>query len=294
MMDSLISFTKNVQVQLGRDRERMKKIFAFLLVASLLLGCGSKDPESIIIHGKMTKWPSIYIKESVDFFIHNPVWSSENSRSVNVSGKVPFRGDSANVTFQARLQENDSLWTTSWLLDGRPADSLETEELYDGMAFAFAEGTVAFMKYTLDHPFVKELDKAAQVDLGIAGLKCFRYVMSPQKFKTLDSIASLKFSIAQGECFAKKASHPDVVEMYSGMVRTSRMMLMNVGLPEPINTYENNLMEKDSVLLNYLKSNGVNVDSLLSAKSVSITDSTQKLPSGAEDSLRSTPAMRMD
>lgn len=242
----------------------------------------------------MAKWPSIYIKESAEFFINNPVWSAQNSRSVDVSGRVPFRGDSANVTFQARLQENDSLWATSWLLEGRPADSLETEELYDGMAYAFAEGTVTFMKYTLDHPFVKELDKSAQDDLGLASLMCIRYLKSPQKLKTLDSITMLKFSIAQGECIAEKASHPDVVEMYSGMARTSRMMLMNVGLPEPIKTYENKLMEKDSVLLNYLKSNGVNVDSLLSAKSVSITDSTQKLTSGMGDSLRSTPAIRKD
>lgn len=135
---------------------------------------------------------------------------------------------------------------------------------------------------------------AERDDLGMTSLKCIRYVKSPQKFKTLDSIAMLKSSIALGECFAENASHPDVKEMYSGMARTSRMMLMNVDLPEPIKTYENKLMEKDSVLLNYLKSNGVNVDSLLSAKSVSITDSSQKIPFGTGDSLRSTPAIRKD
>lgn len=242
----------------------MKNLFVILSLL-VLVGCGyePKFSESQI---KMADWPGVYLKEVVEWYMPNASWKINDTNSVDVSGVVPFRGENASLLLNVRRQLGDSLWSIAWNVNGHPADSVETADLFDDMARASAKGIVTLMIDSWDVKYDPESFSAeAKEALAKGSLKCIRYVKNPKKVKTMPPQEASASTIDLAECSLANTSNPELIAYWNHILKISRFGLIAYRVPQTVNRYADEIWSTDSIAQNVLRAHGVNVDSLIEA-----------------------------
>lgn len=233
-----------------------KRISILILTVMVLLmgaSCESSKPSVDVHQMKMAAWPGFFLKVAVDWYMPDAVWTIKDSRSVDIAGKVVFRNKPAEVVLKSRLPKNDSLWTLEMFIDDRAADSLETAEVYDGMAQVVAKTIFQVMQESLFKPKEQKFSSVALDCLDVVRRKCERYATNPKSFKELSVVEQSEKTMALAECMIGNTQNEEIIRYYSNAERLAQWGLAYEFAPRKVHDYVNGMLMADSTLKTYFK-----------------------------------------
>ena len=233
-----------------------KRISILILTVMVLwfgVSCESSKPEVDVHQMKMAAWPGFFLKIAVDWYMPDAVWTVKDSRSVDIAGKVIFRDQPVEVVLKSRLPKNDSLWTIGPFINNRAADSLETVELFDGMAHAVARTLYQVMQESLFEPKEQKFSNDALDSLEVVRRKCEQDATNPKIFKTLPVVMQSEKTMALAECMISNTQNEEIIRYYSNAERLAQWGLAYQFAPPKVHEYVNGMLMVDSALMSYFK-----------------------------------------
>ena len=235
-----------------KPKQNFFLIFSAFTIVFGLVACTPSDNQAFVRKMKMAKWPELFLKEIVEWYMPDAIWTINNSNSVDINGSAIFRNKQASIMMKAKSAPNDSIWDLDIFIDGHAADSLEELEIYDNMAYSAAKGIIGFMSEQIRNPPATEisLDDIPIPQRLIFAYKCGKYATNPENFKTLSNLEMSRKTIDLAECsISVYSSNKKIVEYFTMINQSSRWSIIAFNQPKEINDYSNEIIVKDSVLM---------------------------------------------
>lgn len=238
-------------VNMMNKRVILSSLLTVFLLAFVACKPSEIKPKVKIEYMKMAEWPGFLLKDAVEWYVTDAVWTVSDSHSVAVSGKALFRDSLVNIVIQALLPANDSLWALKMFIDGRAADSSETENIYDNMARGVANALYQSIREGMtDSNLTKqELSPFAKFSLAMAMQNCKSYISKPESFKKMEPIKQSERVLHLSECVINNTSNKEVVGFYAKSLKTARLGFAATYAPKKTSFYLDELIAADSSVM---------------------------------------------
>ena len=227
-------------------------IFAIMAIALCTTACKSSEYQVNNKKMKLAKWPGLFLKEPLEWYMPDAIWTVNNSSSVNIKGQGSFRDRLANIVIKANLVSKDSsIWNLKFTIDGHEADSLEELEIWDKIAYATAKGIIQHESALIKNPPKLELSDEATSLMPFIARNCTEFATFPPLFKKLSIIEQSQKTIDLAECIINNTTNKEITEYYTSLIKNARWAIITSNEVKEISDYTNKFVLQDSVIMNF-------------------------------------------